>query len=214
MAQVQQVGSDLNLAAFLCKAARLKLSSTKSAMTKTCFSVLRSHKQTCVIEQVPLLCSSSFHALTSRGGLGSPSSRQVISTLTTMQSITDVENRVRHAANQGDFTGAVEMCLECQRRTVDLSSFVAARGLAGRIRTAYSSVQRSLDAALRDSCRQFDPVRYKSVSVSLLSTLCSLLCYALPLAWLALSLPDSTSALPLLSAVLCSSPRVVGPLLA
>lgn len=52
MAQVQQVGTDLHLAAFLCKAARHKLAASKSILGKTCFSVLSNYRRTCVTEQV------------------------------------------------------------------------------------------------------------------------------------------------------------------
>jgi hypothetical protein len=92
----------------------------------------------------------------------------VIAKLTTMQSIMDVENRAREAAESGDFARAVELCLECRQKTINLSAFVASRGLAGRIQAAYSSVQKSLDSALGDSCREFDASRYKPVR----STVC------------------------------------------
>ncbi|ELR18216.1 uncharacterized protein ACA1_369590 [Acanthamoeba castellanii str. Neff] len=136
MSQVQQVGSDLHLAAFLCKAARHKLAASKNALGRTCFSVLSNYRRTCITEQV-------------------------IAKLTTMQSIMDVENRAREAADSGDFARAVELCLECRQKTINLSAFVASRGLAGRIQAAYSSVQKSLDSALGDSCREFDASRYK-----------------------------------------------------
>jgi hypothetical protein len=53
MSQVQQVGSDLHLAAFLCKAARHKLAASKNALGRTCFSVLSNYRRTCITEQVP-----------------------------------------------------------------------------------------------------------------------------------------------------------------
>jgi hypothetical protein len=151
MSQVQQVGSDLHLAAFLCKAARHKLAASKSALGKTCFSVLSNYRRTCITEQV-------------------------IAKLTTIQSIMDVENRARQAAESGDFARAVELCLECRQKTISLSAFVASRGLASRIQAAYSSVQKSLDSALSDSCREFDASHYKPVRVAPLSRFLSVPC--------------------------------------
>lgn len=74
-----------------------------------------------------------------------------------------IEERAREAAEAGDFTRAVELCLESRQKTLSLSSFVAANGLAGRIQAAYSSVQKAIDSSLRESCRQFDEARYKPV---------------------------------------------------
>lgn len=91
---------------------------------------------------------------------------QVILKLTTIQSIMGVQDRAHKVAEAGDFARAVEVCLESRQKTLGLSSLAVAGALNARIQSAYSSVQKSIDAALRDSCRQFDASRYKPVRLS------------------------------------------------
>ncbi|KAL6067947.1 hypothetical protein QOT17_008433 [Balamuthia mandrillaris] len=140
MNQIQQLGLDLHMTAFLCKKARQQLASAKEDLTKSGLTLLGYQRRIQVIETV-------------------------LNHLISIRSILYMETQLLEALEQGDFPAAIQKCMDAKKRAQAHSQFAAVHALSARLQEHYINLQKKLHQSLLDQCSQFQEGAYERALV-------------------------------------------------
>eukprot|EP01087_Luapelamoeba_hula_P024585 TRINITY_DN9420_c0_g2_i2.p1 TRINITY_DN9420_c0_g2~~TRINITY_DN9420_c0_g2_i2.p1 ORF type:complete len:987 (+),score=113.27 TRINITY_DN9420_c0_g2_i2:1-2961(+) len=140
MTQIQHLGFDLQMTAFLCKSSRQRLAAAKAQLTTSSFTILSLNKRKTNIQAV-------------------------LNHLENIQNILVMEKRIRQLTEIGDFPAAIAECLECKKKISDeaLAQFHCIRSLNSSLQEDYSALQRKLSASLLSVCSNFQPDIYSCI---------------------------------------------------
>ncbi|KAL8602932.1 hypothetical protein ACOMHN_057242 [Nucella lapillus] len=128
---------------------------------------LQSASSVCVNGRRQLQHSRSSFTIASLGLLANYKKRQQLVTLLkslgTIKTLQRTDLRLRELMEEEDYSGAIQLCLECQKAASTFRHYKCISELSSKLQDTLEMIEEQLDVALSKTCSGFDVVHYEKV---------------------------------------------------
>ncbi|EGG22244.1 hypothetical protein DFA_04362 [Cavenderia fasciculata] len=138
MAQIHEIGVELQSSTVMCSTGRRTLAKTKKNLTHTAFFIMSRYKKRTMYQKI-------------------------LTDLTHIQSIVTLERMLKQSLSDGDYPTTIKLYLECRRTIHDYGHYSCIPELDSNLHQIYQVVQERIDKDFLNSCRMFNPTTYQRV---------------------------------------------------
>ncbi|PRP80852.1 coiled-coil domain-containing protein [Planoprotostelium fungivorum] len=140
MTQIHELGMDLEQSAAVCKDGRQSLARAKGELIQRVLVILAKNKK-----------KQTF--------------TKILNQLLEIKRILVIETQLKEELSEGNFPGAIALCLECRNLINNCKQFKCVGQLNSGLKQNYEEVQSRLQKSLAEVVRTFEPVSYEKILI-------------------------------------------------